>query len=216
MNIIGIIPARMESSRYPGKPLAKIHGVPMVGHCYFRSKMCPLLDEVYVATCNQVVVDYMESVRGKAIMTANTHERASDRAAEAMLKAEAMTSRKVDIVVMIHEPRPDLRANDRTGEIALTDWKFNSWGGNTRRSTRTTASRAASRGRSACGGSRAIWCSRADRSTSMGGAPHDHGGVPPQQEPQSGAHRAGRSSGNLREFLGVYEVSLAWRRDPRR
>lgn len=108
MNIIGIIPARMESSRYPGKPLAKIHGTPMVGHCYLRSKMCSLMSEVYVATCNQEVVDYVESIGGKAIMTANTHERASDRAAEAMLKAEQLTGRRTDIVVMIQGDEPML------------------------------------------------------------------------------------------------------------
>jgi 3-deoxy-manno-octulosonate cytidylyltransferase (CMP-KDO synthetase) len=108
MRIIGIIPARMESSRYPGKPLAKIHGIPMVGHCYLRSKLCPLLDDVYVATCNQEVVDYVVSIGGKAIMTANTHERASDRAAEAMLEAEQASGKKTDIVVMIQGDEPML------------------------------------------------------------------------------------------------------------
>ena len=108
MRVIGIIPARMESSRYPGKPLAKIHGIAMVGHCYLRAKMCALLDDVYVATCNQEVVDYIASIGGIAIMTSNTHERASDRAAEAMLKAEAMTGRKTDIVVMIQGDEPML------------------------------------------------------------------------------------------------------------
>lgn len=118
MKIIGIIPARMESSRYPGKPLAKIHGIPMVGHCYLRSKMCPLLDEVYVATCNQEVVDYMNSIGGQAIMTANTHERASDRAAEAMLKVEAAIGHKVEIVVMIQGDEPMLTPEMLTQAIA--------------------------------------------------------------------------------------------------
>jgi 3-deoxy-manno-octulosonate cytidylyltransferase (CMP-KDO synthetase) len=106
MRVIGIIPARMASSRFPGKPLAKIHGIPMVGHCYFRSKMCPLMDEVYVATCDQVVCDYVAGIGGQAIMTADTHERASDRAAEAMLKAEAASGKKTDIVVMIQGDEP--------------------------------------------------------------------------------------------------------------
>ena len=47
---IGIIPARMESSRFPGKPLKKICHIPMIGHVYLRSKLSNLLDEVYVAT----------------------------------------------------------------------------------------------------------------------------------------------------------------------
>ena len=88
--IIGIIPARMESSRFPGKPLKEIHGMPMIGHVYIRSKMCQLLDDVWVATCNPEISDYIESIGGNSIMTANTHERASDRIAEALLKIEKL------------------------------------------------------------------------------------------------------------------------------
>ena len=108
MKIIGIIPARMASSRFPGKPLAKIRGIPIVGHVYFRSKLCKTLDEVYVATCDNEIVDYIESVGGKAIMTSDTHERASDRTAEAMLRIEKETGRKIDIVVMIQGDEPML------------------------------------------------------------------------------------------------------------
>jgi len=106
MNIIGIIPARLASTRLPNKPLAKILGMPMIGHVYFRSKMCKTLNEVYVATCDQEVADYIASIGGKAIMTANTHERASDRTAEAVLAIEAQTNKKVDIVVMIQGDEP--------------------------------------------------------------------------------------------------------------
>lgn len=105
-NIIGIIPARMESSRFPGKPLAKINEIPMVGHVFFRSKMSKLLDDVYVATCNQEIVDYIKSINGKAIMTSNKHKRASDRVAEAVLKIEGETDKKVDIIVMIQGDEP--------------------------------------------------------------------------------------------------------------
>jgi len=104
--IIAIIPARMGSTRFPGKPLAKIHGVPMVGHVYFRTKMCSVLNETYVATCDQEIYDYIESVDGKAIMTADTHERCSDRTAEAMMKVESETGRRVDIVVMVQGDEP--------------------------------------------------------------------------------------------------------------
>jgi len=106
MNIIGIIPARMASSRFPGKPLAKICGIPMVGHVYFRSKMCKSLNEMYVATCDKEIYDYVESIGGKAIMTADTHERASDRCAEAMLKIEEESGSEVNIMVMIQGDEP--------------------------------------------------------------------------------------------------------------
>ena len=105
-DIIAVIPARMGSSRFPGKPMAKIHGIPMVGHVYFRTKMCSLLRETYVATCDQEIYDYIESVDGKAIMTADTHERCSDRTAEAMMKVESETGRRVDIVVMVQGDEP--------------------------------------------------------------------------------------------------------------
>ena len=106
MNIIGIIPARMESTRFPGKPIAKILGIPMIGHCYFRSKMCELLDDVYVATCDKEILNYIESIGGKAVMTADTHERASDRTAEALLIIEKEINSKIDIVVMIQGDEP--------------------------------------------------------------------------------------------------------------
>ena len=96
----------MASSRFPGKPMAEIMGMPMIGHVYHRSKMCSLLDEVYVATCDREIEDYVKSIGGKAIMTANTHERASDRVAEAMLKIENQTDQKIDIVVLLQGDEP--------------------------------------------------------------------------------------------------------------
>ena len=106
MNIIGIIPARLASSRLPNKPLAKITGMPMIGHVYLRSKMSSIMEEVYVATCDQEIKDYVESIGGKAIMTSNSHERASDRTAEALLEIEKVTEKKMGIVVMIQGDEP--------------------------------------------------------------------------------------------------------------
>lgn len=106
INVIGIIPARMASTRFPGKPLARIREIPMVGHVYFRSKMCKALNEVYVATCDKEIADYVESIGAKVIMTAPTHQRASDRAAEAMLKIEHRTGQRVDVAVMIQGDEP--------------------------------------------------------------------------------------------------------------
>lgn len=96
----------MASSRFPGKPLAKICGMPMVGHVYYRSRLCGLLDEAYIATCDKEIADYAASIGAPCIMTADTHQRASDRAAEAMLKVEKMTGKKVDIAVMIQGDEP--------------------------------------------------------------------------------------------------------------
>ena len=106
MNIIGIIPARMASSRFPGKPLEKILGMPMVGHVYHRCKISPVMNTVYVATCDKEIADYTRSIGGKVVMTSIKHERASDRTAEAMLKIEKTTGQSVDIVVMIQGDEP--------------------------------------------------------------------------------------------------------------
>lgn len=108
MNIVAIIPARMGSTRFPGKPMAKIYGIPMIGHVFYRTKMAKNISDVYVATCDQEIKTYIESIGGKAIMTADTHERCSDRVAEALLKIEAQGNKKVDIVAMIQGDEPML------------------------------------------------------------------------------------------------------------
>jgi 3-deoxy-manno-octulosonate cytidylyltransferase (CMP-KDO synthetase) len=106
MNIIAIIPARMGSSRYPGKPLAPIHGMPMIGHVALRTAMCRTLADTYVATCDEVIKEYAESAGLKAVMTGDHHVRCTTRTAEAMLKIEDMTGQKADIVVMVQGDEP--------------------------------------------------------------------------------------------------------------
>ena len=106
MKAIAIIPARMGSSRFPGKPMELIHGVPMIGHCYYRTSMSKKLLDTYVATCDQEIYDYIVSIGGKAIMTSDSHERATDRTAEAMLKVEHEMGEKVEIVVMVQGDEP--------------------------------------------------------------------------------------------------------------
>jgi 3-deoxy-manno-octulosonate cytidylyltransferase (CMP-KDO synthetase) len=108
MNIIAIIPARMASSRFPDKPMVEILGMPMIGHVYYRSKLCKCLSDVWVATCDQEIMDYIEFIGGKAVMTADTHQRASDRAAEAVLEIEKMTGNSIDYVAMIQGDEPML------------------------------------------------------------------------------------------------------------
>ena len=100
MKIIAIIPARMGSSRFPGKPLAPILGRPMIEHVYRRTVLCRALSEVYVATCDMEIFEAVESFGGRAIMTASTHERASDRVAEAAVDLDA------DVIVMVQGDEP--------------------------------------------------------------------------------------------------------------
>lgn len=106
MRCIGIIPARLASSRFPGKPLVMIHGMPMIGHVYFRSRMCTRLDDVVIATCDNEIADYAEAIGAQAVMTSPAHERASDRVAEAVSVIEKERGIRYDIVVMIQGDEP--------------------------------------------------------------------------------------------------------------
>ena len=106
MNIVGIIPARMGSSRFPGKPMAEILGIPMIGHVYYRSIKSDLLNDTYVATCDDIIFEYIQSIGGNVVMTSDKHTRCSDRCAEAMLKIEEETGKKIDIMVMIQGDEP--------------------------------------------------------------------------------------------------------------
>ncbi|MFA6635550.1 MAG: 3-deoxy-manno-octulosonate cytidylyltransferase [Candidatus Omnitrophota bacterium] len=106
MNIVGIIPARMGSTRFPGKPLVDILGKAMIYHVYHRSKLCKKMNSVYIATCDKEIKEYCENNDMKVVMTKDTHERCSDRTAEAMVKIERKIGGKIDIVVMIQGDEP--------------------------------------------------------------------------------------------------------------
>ncbi|MEL0097752.1 MAG: 3-deoxy-manno-octulosonate cytidylyltransferase [Planctomycetaceae bacterium] len=100
MKTTAVITARMGSSRFPGKPLAPLHGRPMIEHVYKRTKICADLDDVVVATCDMEIFDAVEAFGGKAVMTADTHERASDRMAEAAQSLEG------DVFVLVQGDEP--------------------------------------------------------------------------------------------------------------
>lgn len=106
MKAIGIIPARMGASRFPGKPLASMLGMPMVGHCYHRTRLAPGLHAAYVATCDDVIADYVRGIGGNVVMTAASHNRATTRTAEALEIIEHETGEKIDIVVMVQGDEP--------------------------------------------------------------------------------------------------------------
>ena len=106
MKILALIPARMGSSRFPGKPMAPILGKPMIGHVYERVAKSPMLDLTAVATCDREIHDYIASVGGVAVMTGDHHERASDRCAEALVKLEDVNNTRYDIVVMVQGDEP--------------------------------------------------------------------------------------------------------------
>ena len=90
----------MGSSRFPGKPLASLLGRSMLEHVYKRVALCNILTDVFVATCDDEIMDAVADFGGHAVMTSSAHQRASDRIAEA---AESITA---DIIVMIQGDEP--------------------------------------------------------------------------------------------------------------
>src|SRR5690606_23998504 len=79
MRIIGIIPARYESSRFPGKPLVDIGGKSMIQRVYEQVKGCAGLSEVIVATDDRRIEEHVRSFAGNVIMTASTHQSVTER-----------------------------------------------------------------------------------------------------------------------------------------
>lgn len=108
MRIVALIPARMGSSRFPGKPLAPLLGKPMIGHVYERVRRNRLVTLTVVATCDQEIAQYIHSIGGRAVMTGSHHERASDRCAEALRILEAEEGACYDIAVMVQGDEPML------------------------------------------------------------------------------------------------------------
>ena len=106
MNTIAIIPARMSSTRFPGKPMVELHGIPMIGHVYYRTKMTKHIDVTYVATCDTEIFEYIKSIGGNVVMTSDKHINAITRTAEALIKCEELESTTFDCVAMIQGDEP--------------------------------------------------------------------------------------------------------------
>lgn len=96
----------MASTRYPDKPMVPILGMPMIGHVYNRSRQAKSLDDLWVATCDRSIYDYVESIGGQAVMTKDSHERATERIAEAMVTIEEKSNARVDAAVLLQGDEP--------------------------------------------------------------------------------------------------------------
>ncbi|MCX5829725.1 MAG: 3-deoxy-manno-octulosonate cytidylyltransferase [Deltaproteobacteria bacterium] len=107
MKIIGIIPARMAASRFPGKPLHKIWGMPMVEHVYRRAALFPGWDGLFLATCDREIAELGEARAWPTMMTSDQHTRALDRVAEAAEKCGIDLDAN-DIIVCVQGDEPML------------------------------------------------------------------------------------------------------------
>ena len=109
MNIVGIIPARYASSRFPGKPLVDLNGKTMIQRVYEGAKKSQKLSEVIVATDDQRIFDEVLRFGGKVQMTSEQHTTGTDRCGEVAQSIDA------DIIINIQgdEPLVDYRQLDQ-------------------------------------------------------------------------------------------------------
>lgn len=101
MQVIAVIPARYASTRFPAKPLADIHGKPMLQHVYERSMKATLIDDVIVATDDERIFNAARAFGARVVMTSTKHETGTDRLAEV---AETLDSAELIVNVQGDEP----------------------------------------------------------------------------------------------------------------
>lgn len=134
MKILGIIPARFASSRFPGKPLAEISGKPMIQWVFERTAQ--VFEHVYVATDDERIKNAVIGFGGKVVMTSPSHQSGTDRCAEAVDIVEKSTNIKFDVVINIQGDEPFIQPeqlkkvascfNDSTVQLATLVKQFSS------------------------------------------------------------------------------------------
>jgi len=102
MRILGIIPARYASSRFPGKPLADVGGMSMVMRVVSQARKCALIQEIVVATDDERVFQHVLDHGGNAVMTSLDHPSGTDRCLEAVGQVDA----EADVVLNIQGDEP--------------------------------------------------------------------------------------------------------------
>ncbi len=110
MKIYGFIPARMASSRFPGKPLKLIKGRPMIEHVYERAKFFNKWTKLSIATCDHVIKNFCKSKKYNYVMTSTKHKECIDRVYEAV-KKDCKKIKKNDLVICIQGDEPMLHPN---------------------------------------------------------------------------------------------------------
>ena len=102
MKILGVIPARYSSTRFPGKPLIQIKGKSMIQRVYERTQQCSLLTDMVVATDDERIYEHVIGFGGKAVMTSTEHQSGTDRCLEALQKNQS----DFDVVINIQGDEP--------------------------------------------------------------------------------------------------------------
>lgn len=106
--IFGFIPARMAATRFPGKPLKKILGIPMIEHVFERASLFKEWEKLYLTTCDKEIRNFSQTKNIPCIMTSKKHKRCLDRVHEAATKAKK-NIRNQDIIVCVQGDEPMMR-----------------------------------------------------------------------------------------------------------
>jgi 3-deoxy-manno-octulosonate cytidylyltransferase (CMP-KDO synthetase) len=106
MSILGIIPARFASTRFPGKPLVDINGRSMILRVYDQALLSEVLQDVVVATDDERIFKHVESAGYHAVMTSVAHRSGTERCLEAMQKWEKHQGKSYDHVINIQGDEP--------------------------------------------------------------------------------------------------------------
>jgi 3-deoxy-manno-octulosonate cytidylyltransferase (CMP-KDO synthetase) len=108
IRFLGIIPARYASTRFPGKPMALVNGLPMIQRVYQQAST--VFENVYVATDDDRISSLVKSFGGKVIMTSPSHPSGTDRIREALDKIELSEKVKYDFAFNIQGDEPYIQA----------------------------------------------------------------------------------------------------------
>jgi 3-deoxy-manno-octulosonate cytidylyltransferase (CMP-KDO synthetase) len=109
LRYIGIIPARFASTRFPGKPLALVNGIPMIQRVFQQASS--VFEVVYVATDDERIAEVVSGFGGKVVMTSSAHPSGTDRICEALEKIESELNIQFDVVVNIQGDEPYIDPN---------------------------------------------------------------------------------------------------------
>ena len=108
MKVLGVIPARYASTRFPGKPLVNIQGKTMIQRVYEQAMKAKSLSKVIVATDDERIFNHIKSFNGEVMMTSNVHQSGTDRCAEVINK---LSSEAFDAVVNIQGDEPFINSS---------------------------------------------------------------------------------------------------------
>ena len=116
MKALGIIPARYESSRFPGKPLIDLKGKTMIQRVYERASECTALSKVIVATDDQRIFDEVKSFGGEVMMTSTSHRNGTERCGEVV-----DTYSEYEVVINIQGDEPLIHPKQLERIISVFD-----------------------------------------------------------------------------------------------